>query len=399
MNPPIVRLFALLRRCCSACWSASRRAGRCSSAEALRDNPHNRRALLRGAADQARHDPRRRRRGAGRAARRSPSERYDAPLPDRATLFAHAGRLLVHDARPLRARAVLQRPADRAAGPSSIGAVDSLLDKRSESATTCARRSTRRRSRSAIDGARRAARARSWRSSQDRRGAGDGLEPGYDPNDLDRRPFERLATTTRTRRSSTARRRAGYPPGSTFKVVTATAALDTGKYTAGLDASAARTARRSPASPLNNFGGEDFGDITLTDALTNSVNTVWAEVGEKLGKQHDGRVHGALRLLRASRRSTTPTSRWSPSGACRKRQAAAADARAAVDVGRMAIGQGKLLVTPLQMATVAPDDRQRRRADGAALVQKIVDPDGRTHRRDRARGGRARDVRRDRARS
>ena len=30
---------------------------------------------------------------------------------------------------------------------------------------------------------------------------------------------------------------------------------------------------------------EDFGNITLTDALTNSVNTVWAEVGEKLGKK------------------------------------------------------------------------------------------------------------------
>ena len=38
-------------------------------------------------------------------------------------------------------------------------------------------------------------------------------------------------------------------------------------------------------APLNNFGGEDFGDIDLTFALTNSVNTVWAEVAEKLGKE------------------------------------------------------------------------------------------------------------------
>ena len=41
--------------------------------------------------------------------------------------------------------------------------------------------------------------------------------------------------------------------------------------------------------PLANFGGEDFGRIDLTDALTNSVNTVWAQVGEKLGKCDDGR--------------------------------------------------------------------------------------------------------------
>ena len=39
--------------------------------------------------------------------------------------------------------------------------------------------------------------------------------------------------------------------------------------------------------PLSNFGNEQFGDITLTTALTHSVNTVWAQVGEKLGKQHD----------------------------------------------------------------------------------------------------------------
>ena len=36
---------------------------------------------------------------------------------------------------------------------------------------------------------------------------------------------------------------------------------------------------------MNNFGQQDFGDITLTEALTNSVNTVWAEVGVKLGRE------------------------------------------------------------------------------------------------------------------
>ena len=51
-------------------------------------------------------------------------------------------------------------------------------------------------------------------------------------------------------------------------------------------------------TPLNNFGGEDFGDITLTDALTHSVNTVWAEVGVKLGRKRDAGVHGALRVRR-----------------------------------------------------------------------------------------------------
>ena len=36
--------------------------------------------------------------------------------------------------------------------------------------------------------------------------------------------------------------------------------------------------------PLENFGGTDFGPITVTDALTNSVNTVFAQIGEEVGR-------------------------------------------------------------------------------------------------------------------
>ena len=73
-----------------------------------------------------------------------------------------------------------------------------------------------------------------------------------------------------------------YQPGSTFKVVTATAALDTGKVTPDtvIDGSSPRTIS---GAPLENSGGEDFGPISFTDALTNSVNTVFAQVGERVG--------------------------------------------------------------------------------------------------------------------
>src|SRR5690606_6560767 len=76
----------------------------------------------------------------------------------------------------------------------------------------------------------------------------------------------------------------GYPPGSTFKVVTATAAIDSGEFNANSVLSG-----RSPIDiggfPLENFRGQQFGDVTLTQALTNSVNTVWATVGEQVGKE------------------------------------------------------------------------------------------------------------------
>ena len=53
--------------------------------------------------------------------------------------------------------------------------------------------------------------------------------PGYDPNSVpgDFQPLVRAPRSPLLNRAV----QSGYPPGSTFKVVTATAALDTGRYT------------------------------------------------------------------------------------------------------------------------------------------------------------------------
>ena len=74
-----------------------------------------------------------------------------------------------------------------------------------------------------------------------------------------------------------------YPPGSTFKVVTVTAAIDSGRYTPNSFISG-KSPKVISGVPLSNFGNENFGPISLTDALTHSVNTVWAQVGESLGR-------------------------------------------------------------------------------------------------------------------
>ena len=64
----------------------------------------------------------------------------------------------------------------------------------------------------------------------------------------------------------------------------AMAALDTGQFTPQSVLSG-RSPRVIDGVPLRNFGGENFGSIDLTTALTHSVNTVWAQVGERLGKR------------------------------------------------------------------------------------------------------------------
>src|SRR5439155_18682706 len=105
--------------------------------------------------------------------------------------------------------------------------------------------------------------------------------PDYNPNDVPGRygQLNRDASSPLFNRAT----QSGYPPGSTFKVVTAAAAIDSGRYSPTSIVSG-RNNKIISGVPLQNDGGADYGPITLTDGLTHSVNTVWGEVGEKLGK-------------------------------------------------------------------------------------------------------------------
>ncbi|MFZ1154934.1 MAG: penicillin-binding transpeptidase domain-containing protein, partial [Solirubrobacteraceae bacterium] len=76
----------------------------------------------------------------------------------------------------------------------------------------------------------------------------------------------------------------GYAPGSTFKVVTSVAAIDSGQYTPESTVSGRNEVPIS-GRLLKNDDNESFGQITLTEALAKSVNTVYAQVAEHLGKQ------------------------------------------------------------------------------------------------------------------
>jgi penicillin-binding protein A len=199
--------------------------------------------------------------------------------------------------------------------------------------------------------------------------------PGYDPNAIaDSGTFSELnrdddaPLLNRTTQS-------GYPPGSTFKVVTAIAALDSGRYTPDSTVSG-RNNKPISGVPLQNFGGEDFGAITLTEALTNSVNTVWAEVGEKLGGEVMQRYMERLGFGEPVQLDL-PESERRASGAFRGGRPIPATSRF-VDVGRMAIGQDRLNVTPLQMAMVAAAVANGGRLMEPHLTDRIVDRDGRT---------------------
>lgn len=170
----------------------------------------------------------------------------------------------------------------------------------------------------------------------------------------------------------------GYPPGSTMKVVTATAALDTGKFepSSVLDGSSPQVIG---GVPLSNSQGEQFGQIDLTTALTFSVNTVWAQVGQRLGA---GTMLDYMRRYGFETKPNIdyPSFQLTASGVYEGRELL--DSADAIDVGRVAIGQERLLVTPLQMAQVAATVANRGKRMCPRLWARVIDVDQRVDRLD-----------------
>jgi peptidoglycan glycosyltransferase len=171
-----------------------------------------------------------------------------------------------------------------------------------------------------------------------------------------------------------------YQPGSTFKVVTATAALDTGKVTPDtvIDGSSPRTIS---GAPLENAGGQDFGPISFTDALTNSVNTVFAQVGERVGAETLVDYMKRFGFFEDPQLDY-PDFQMIPSGV---RRNGTDYVESGFDVGRVAIGQGgaegALDTTPMQMALVASAVANKGKLMKPRLTDRIVRKDGRVKQR------------------
>jgi peptidoglycan glycosyltransferase len=197
--------------------------------------------------------------------------------------------------------------------------------------------------------------------------------PEYDPNVVrNSNAFQRLNTEDSAPLFNRATQ-AGYPPGSTMKVVTATAALDSGDFTPSTTLSG-RSPQTFSGVPLSNSGGEQFGTIDMTTALTDSVNTWWAQVGEKLGKDTMFRYMDRFGFDQKPRLDL-PSFQLATSGVYSGNRLL--NSGDAIDIARVAIGQERLRVTPLQMAEVVAAVANRGELMEPRLWSKVIDPDGR----------------------
>jgi cell division protein FtsI/penicillin-binding protein 2 len=134
---------------------------------------------------------------------------------------------------------------------------------------------------------------------------------------------------------------APQPPGSTFKLVTTTAALE---------ARAVKLSTQFPVQThatidgveLENANGESCGG-SFEASFAHSCNSVFAPLGVKVG---------AAPLVAAAERYGF-NARPSLPGEAPSRLPAAAEIRSDLDLGSTAIGQGRVLATPLRLASIA----------------------------------------------
>ncbi|HEU4400428.1 MAG TPA: penicillin-binding protein 2 [Actinomycetota bacterium] len=196
--------------------------------------------------------------------------------------------------------------------------------------------------------------------------------PRYDPNDLSSHDPARIRRSwdslIKDPDAPLLNRAAGglYPPGSTFKVITAAAALENGVSLSDRIPSPVRLDVPQTSADIGNFGGSSCGGdtITLPEALRISCNTAFAALGVKLGDQKLAAEAEKFGLNEPSpyelpaATSSIPTDQDVPATA------------------QSAIGQRDVRVSPLQMASVAATIANGGRRMAPFVVSEVVSEKG-----------------------
>ncbi|PZR53176.1 penicillin-binding protein 2 [Xylanimonas oleitrophica] len=160
-----------------------------------------------------------------------------------------------------------------------------------------------------------------------------------------------------------------YPPGSTFKLVDAAAALESGTYQADSSIPAPhRYTLPGTRTELRNFGDEvcsPTDEMSLADALRISCNTAFADLGVQLGGD----------AIREQAEKFGFGSRFEiPMSSAASNYPAAGDAFTPDRVALSAIGQGDVATTPLQVAMISAAIANGGELMQPYLVQTVRDP-------------------------
>ncbi|MCF6466694.1 peptidoglycan D,D-transpeptidase FtsI family protein [Clostridium sp. Cult2] len=154
-----------------------------------------------------------------------------------------------------------------------------------------------------------------------------------------------------------------YTPGSTFKVITTIAAIETTDLDREYECSGST---KIDGYVLKDYEGKAHGKLNLEDALVKSCNTYFAEKGVIIGKEKLGEVADRF-MINKKIPFDLPTS---------KSIFPYKDNIGKTDIAAASIGQGKVLITPLNMAMVASGIANKGDIVEPILVKEIISPEG-----------------------
>ena len=188
--------------------------------------------------------------------------------------------------------------------------------------------------------------------------------PTFDPNlDALTKNFSALAEDEKNAPFVARAINGNYAPGSTFKVIVAAAALKAGME--DFTFSDTEEEVSFDGTKIRNYGGKTYGELDLKSAFVKSSNTAFASLGEQLGYEEILKMAEAFGFNETLKFDLTVTDSKAP--------------RSVKGVGKLAqtsIGQGDLLATPLQMATVASTIANNGQRMQPYLVSDITYPNG-----------------------
>lgn len=153
-----------------------------------------------------------------------------------------------------------------------------------------------------------------------------------------------------------------YAPGSTFKVLISAAAIENGMESKTFEDNGSVVI---DGKQISNQGGTAHGTIDLKNAFAVSSNVVFSQVGLELGEKHLRDIASRAGLGRDIPFDVPVSRSLFPYKSMNK-----------TDMAAVGIGQGKLMVTPLQMAMIASAVANDGVMMRPTLVNRIVSPDG-----------------------
>ena len=203
--------------------------------------------------------------------------------------------------------------------------------------------------------------------------------PSYDPN-LVERNFAQIQRGAGPCGVAPLLNRASsglFAPGSIFKVVTAAAALDSGRYTPESTFYDPGYCIEYGQRVSNYDTSSPFGTVNFSQALINSINSSFCEMGKKLGPELI--LDYARRFgFYADPPIDLPSGERAPSGLYKDGKLLPRSQESRADPGRLAFGQERMLVTPLQMAMVAAAIGNKGMVMEPYLTDRVRKPNGST---------------------